>query len=387
MPVERDTLYNVVAEGDALAPDKPFRRDVRRAPGGGVVNRKMRIAAVSFLNARPITYGLEQRPGRRSLRAVVRAAVALRRAARSAARSTWRLIPSASYAAASGELRVVPGIAIAGCGPVRTVLLVGEVPLGGDDDDRARRRLAQLGDAAAPAVPRARPDAALPRGAARRGARRGVGHDAARSSSATPASRAAARYPHVYDLGARVARADRPALRLRGAGPGGPAPSAPRTSPCCSESLRAGLEHRGRDRARLGRGARRRSGRLRALPHARHPLPAGRRGAVGRCRRSSTARAPPSCCRAPGAPAAVRDPRARIAAARRPARRRRSARYPARRRRRRRAPVARRRAAPVRTTRRRSSWAPPPTRAARRCTPTAWSPTSSTATSTTRTSA
>jgi aminodeoxyfutalosine synthase len=30
-PVERDTLYNVVAEGAALVADKPFRRDVRRA--------------------------------------------------------------------------------------------------------------------------------------------------------------------------------------------------------------------------------------------------------------------------------------------------------------------------------------------------------------------
>ena len=30
-PVERDTLYNVVAEGDALASDRPFRRDVRRS--------------------------------------------------------------------------------------------------------------------------------------------------------------------------------------------------------------------------------------------------------------------------------------------------------------------------------------------------------------------
>jgi aminodeoxyfutalosine synthase len=29
-PVERDTLYNVLAEGDALVSDKPFRRDVRR---------------------------------------------------------------------------------------------------------------------------------------------------------------------------------------------------------------------------------------------------------------------------------------------------------------------------------------------------------------------
>jgi len=30
-PVERDTLYNVVAEGAALVSDKPFRRDVRRS--------------------------------------------------------------------------------------------------------------------------------------------------------------------------------------------------------------------------------------------------------------------------------------------------------------------------------------------------------------------
>jgi aminodeoxyfutalosine synthase len=29
-PVERDTLYNVIAEGDALTSDKPFRRDVQR---------------------------------------------------------------------------------------------------------------------------------------------------------------------------------------------------------------------------------------------------------------------------------------------------------------------------------------------------------------------
>jgi aminodeoxyfutalosine synthase len=30
-PVERDTLYNVIAEGDALVSDKPFRRTVRRS--------------------------------------------------------------------------------------------------------------------------------------------------------------------------------------------------------------------------------------------------------------------------------------------------------------------------------------------------------------------
>ncbi len=30
-PVERDTLYNVIAEGDALGGQKPFRRDARRS--------------------------------------------------------------------------------------------------------------------------------------------------------------------------------------------------------------------------------------------------------------------------------------------------------------------------------------------------------------------
>jgi aminodeoxyfutalosine synthase len=30
-PVERDTLYNVIAEGEALAPQKPFRRPVRKS--------------------------------------------------------------------------------------------------------------------------------------------------------------------------------------------------------------------------------------------------------------------------------------------------------------------------------------------------------------------
>src|SRR5258708_25415862 len=30
-PVERDTLYSVLAEGDALVRQKPFRRDVRRS--------------------------------------------------------------------------------------------------------------------------------------------------------------------------------------------------------------------------------------------------------------------------------------------------------------------------------------------------------------------
>jgi cyclic dehypoxanthinyl futalosine synthase len=88
---------------------------------------KKKIAAVSFLNTRPITYGLEQGLGddrfELSFELPSRCAELLERGD-----VDLGLIPSASYAAASGELRIVPGIAIAGFGPVRTVLLVGEVP-------------------------------------------------------------------------------------------------------------------------------------------------------------------------------------------------------------------------------------------------------------------
>jgi cyclic dehypoxanthinyl futalosine synthase len=88
---------------------------------------KRRIAAVSFLNARPITYGLE-----RGL-ADDRFALSFELPSRCAdlverGDVDLGLIPTASYAAMAGELRIVPGIAIAGFGAVRTVLLVGEVP-------------------------------------------------------------------------------------------------------------------------------------------------------------------------------------------------------------------------------------------------------------------
>jgi cyclic dehypoxanthinyl futalosine synthase len=95
-----------------------------------VSKKKIRIAAVSFLNARPITYGLE-----RSLVAATDERFELsfelpsRCAERLAAGEVdLGLIPTAAYAASTEELRIVPGIAIAGLGAVRTVLLVGEVP-------------------------------------------------------------------------------------------------------------------------------------------------------------------------------------------------------------------------------------------------------------------
>jgi cyclic dehypoxanthinyl futalosine synthase len=87
--------------------------------------RKVRVAAVSFLNARPITYGLERSDDRFDLRFDLpsRCAEALL-----SGQADLALLPLASYAACPEPLRIVPGIAVAGRGPVRTVLLVGEVP-------------------------------------------------------------------------------------------------------------------------------------------------------------------------------------------------------------------------------------------------------------------
>jgi cyclic dehypoxanthinyl futalosine synthase len=87
---------------------------------------RLKVAAVSFLNTRPITYGLERGLGEErfdlSFDLPSRCAQALR-----AGEVDLALIPSASYADIA-DLRAVPGIAIASFGPVRTVLLVGDVP-------------------------------------------------------------------------------------------------------------------------------------------------------------------------------------------------------------------------------------------------------------------
>jgi cyclic dehypoxanthinyl futalosine synthase len=93
-------------------------------------DRRIRIAAVSFLNARPITYGLEQALGsaddeRFHLSFDLPARCAERLATGDA---DLGLIPVGAYAASADELRIVPGIAIAGHAAVRTVLLVGQVP-------------------------------------------------------------------------------------------------------------------------------------------------------------------------------------------------------------------------------------------------------------------
>jgi len=90
--------------------------------------RPLRLAAVSFLNARPITHGIETGlvgRGRFQLTFDLPSRCA---AAVTAGEADLALMPIASYGAAAEELRLVPGVAIASRGPVRTVLLMGEVP-------------------------------------------------------------------------------------------------------------------------------------------------------------------------------------------------------------------------------------------------------------------
>ncbi|HEX7599613.1 MAG TPA: MqnA/MqnD/SBP family protein, partial [Polyangia bacterium] len=92
------------------------------------MSRRLRLAAVSFLNARPITYGIE-----RGLVGADRFDLQFAEPSRCAAavaagEADLGLIPIAGYAASAEDLRAVPGIAIASHGSVRTVLLVGHVP-------------------------------------------------------------------------------------------------------------------------------------------------------------------------------------------------------------------------------------------------------------------
>src|SRR6185369_10645440 len=82
----------------------PSRRAPRQSEAGGRAVKK--IVAVSFLNARPITHGLEHGVGddrfELSFELPSRCAELLERG-----EVDLGLVPTASYAAASGELRIV----------------------------------------------------------------------------------------------------------------------------------------------------------------------------------------------------------------------------------------------------------------------------------------
>ena len=171
------------------------------APAVSRVGRRVRLAAVSFLNARPITYGLEhdldQDHFDLSFDLPSRCAERL-----AAGEVDLALLPTASYRDidARMELRAVPGVAIASAGDVRTVVLVADVPwnqlthIALDGASRSSAALVRL---------LSRERGVTPRFAT-------VEHDeiarAARGTTGAlvigdTAFAVADHYPHVYDLG------------------------------------------------------------------------------------------------------------------------------------------------------------------------------------------
>jgi chorismate dehydratase len=107
----------------ATAVAKPQPRADERAPAGVV-----RLGAVSYLNAEPTVHGLEREPGFRVERDLpARVAERLQ-----AGEVDLGLVPSIEYA--FGRYAIVPGVAIASRGPVRSVRLFHRGPL-----ERVRR--------------------------------------------------------------------------------------------------------------------------------------------------------------------------------------------------------------------------------------------------------
>jgi cyclic dehypoxanthinyl futalosine synthase len=202
--------------------------------------RKLRLAAVSFLNARPITYGLERDDGSKvDLRFDIpsRCADALMRGEVDLA-----LLPLGSYAALADQLRVIPGVAVAGRGAVRTVLLVGEVPweemteIALDSASRSSALLLRLLTAEKNlqiAFAESDHEGILDAAQGKRGALI-IGDNA---------FAAAARFPHVYDLGQEwSALTGLPFVYAVWAGR--PGAASPEDVALLRESLRQGLDHR-----------------------------------------------------------------------------------------------------------------------------------------------
>ncbi len=209
--------------------------------------RRLRLSAVSFLNARPITYGIERGlvgQDRFDLRFDLPSRCA---AAVACGEADLGLMPIGSYGTSTVELRIVPGVAIASRGPVRTVMLLGEVPIEEMDSvvlDQASRTsqllvqilMRQRGHA--PAFERADHDRVVGLIGGRRGGL--VIGDLCFSASR--------RFPCVYDLGAEwTERVGLPFVYA--AWIGRPEALSPGDVGLLQESLSLGLESR-RDIAR-----------------------------------------------------------------------------------------------------------------------------------------
>ncbi len=202
--------------------------------------RKLRLAAVSFLNTRPVTYGLERdESGRVDLSFDIpsRCAETLMRGDADLA-----LLPLGSYAPHADVLRVVPGIALAGRGAIKTVLLVGQVPweqmteIALDSASRSSALLLRVLTAEKKLYPRfaeSEHDTILEAPSGTRGA----------LVIGDKAFVAAERFPHVYDLGTEWTElTGLPFVYALWAGRADAA--SPADVAMLRESMRQGLEHR-----------------------------------------------------------------------------------------------------------------------------------------------
>jgi cyclic dehypoxanthinyl futalosine synthase len=204
--------------------------------------RRLRLCAVSFLNTRPITYGIERGlvgQGRFDLRFDLPSRCA---AAVLGGEADLGLMPLASYATAGEELRIVPGIAIASRGPVRTVLLLGEVPWEAmdtivlDEASRTSQALVRLLTQARGMRLRYEP-------AEHHRIPELVGGRCGGLLIGDLCFSASARFPHVYDLGAEwTGRCGLPSVNA--AWMGRPGALAPGDVALLQESLALGLAHR-----------------------------------------------------------------------------------------------------------------------------------------------
>ena len=163
--------------------------------------RRLRLTAVSFLNTRPIVYGIERGligAGRFELGFDLPSRCA---AAVASGEADLALMPIASYGASTSDLRIVPGVAIASHTAVRTVMLMGDVPwhemdtIVLDEASRTSQILVQLltrQRGLAPRYEREEHDRIADRVGGRTGAL--IIGDLCFSASS--------RFRHVYDLGA-----------------------------------------------------------------------------------------------------------------------------------------------------------------------------------------
>ena len=109
----------------------------------------VRIGAVGYLNARPLTWALDARPERWAIRYDLPSVCS---SLLHAGQVDLGLVPSIDYLQ-DPDYRFVPGVGIGSRGPVASVALFTRVPVERIAVDRARYEFAHVGHAHSRAVP------------------------------------------------------------------------------------------------------------------------------------------------------------------------------------------------------------------------------------------